>query len=210
MVWNTGCRMVGNGLNVGINIQDYEDPHFALTVPSLGSADFNDVIFPWCSNSGEIANKAFAVTNIIAGTRIPFLYLFQDYTNNRIAYSVQVAGQDLWATRMFIGAGVKTAQTQPPLPSVDIFIMDNTVFGLPATTNNAVFQQVFDDAIAVITAGGAIAQAIGQISAAAGAWAAVPAAPAAAAAALSSTPTKTPPHPSTPTKTPPHRRPRPR
>ena len=92
----------------------------------------------------------------------------------------------------YIGAGIQTAQTQIPLPSIDLFIMANTVFGLPATTNNAVFQQVFNDAIAVVAAGGAIVQAVGQISAAAGAWAAVPAAPAAAAAGLTSTPTRTP------------------
>src|SRR5262249_33564320 len=106
-MWNTGCRMIGNGLTVPINIVDGEDLHFAITVPHGGAADFNDVIFPWCKNGKEIREKAFRVSNVLTGASMPFMYLFQDYQINMIGFTLfSDDDSDLWGLGKTIDDGV--------------------------------------------------------------------------------------------------------
>ena len=64
-----GGEHVEHGMSNGGKRIKRRDQHRRLRGSSLraysargGSADFNDVIFPWCSNGGEIMNKGFAVT----------------------------------------------------------------------------------------------------------------------------------------------------
>ena len=190
-MWNTGCRMIGNGLTVPINIVDGEDLHFAITVPPGGAADFNDVIFPWCKNGKEIREKAFRVSNVLTGASMPFMYLFQDYQINMIGFTLfSDDDSDLWGLGKTIDDGVMSTNHLGPMPSIDIFVMPNKVFGLPATTNNMVFLQVLGYAIGILGAAGSIAQA----AAAAGGGSGAAGSAAAGASALTSDPTRVPSH----------------
>jgi hypothetical protein len=165
-MWNTGCRMIGNGLRNGINILDGENQGYAVTVPSAGAVDFNNVIFPWCNNGDEVTHKAFRVSDVVAGTTKPFMYLFQEYTTNKICWSFS---DTPWDKRMVINDGLQSAAEQVPLSSIDIYILADRVWGTPATNNNTVFLQVLNEAIAIVGTAGQIAQAAAGIVAAAAA-----------------------------------------
>jgi hypothetical protein len=200
--------MVGNGLAFGINIVDGEDEHYAITVPAGGAVDFNDTIFPWCSAGSEVRTKGFRVSNILAGTSSPFMFLYQVFQNDSIAFSLSSAmwngqtGEEpgdnaLWNNQMFLNDGVMSNNIQKRLPSIDILILPDRVVGLPSTTNNQTFLQVLNYAIGITSALGSIAQAAGTIAQAAGgagAAAGAAGAPAAAASALTSTSTTRTPH----------------
>jgi hypothetical protein len=164
MLWNTGCNNIGNGLKFGINILDGEDQKLAITVPALQSADWRSTIFPWCVNAQEVKSKAFRVANIELGTTRPFLYLFQDYRTHRICWSL-VKHANPWDSRTGINDGQDSPNPQVPLSAIDIFIMADKVWGLPAQSENQVFQTVFDRVVALASAVGSIAQAGGAAAA---------------------------------------------
>jgi hypothetical protein len=152
--------MVGNGLAFGINIVDGENEHYAITVPAGGAVDFNDTIFPWCNDGAEVRSKAFRVSNILAGTLSPIMFLYQVYENDNIAFSrFSPADNALWNNMMFINDGVMSNNTQKPLPSIDILILPTRVVGLPSTTDNQTFLQVLNYAISITSALGSVAQA---------------------------------------------------
>jgi hypothetical protein len=166
-MWNTGCRMIGNALDFGINILDGENPGLAITIASKASADFNSVIFPWCNNSEEVMAKAFRVSNINLGSTNPFLFLFQEYKTKKICWSL--ASEGPWDKRMVINDGMVSASEQVPMSNIDIFIQADRVWGLPASNNNQVFQQVLGTVSQIAGAVGTIAQAGAGIAAAAAA-----------------------------------------
>jgi hypothetical protein len=155
-MWNTGCNNIGNGLEVGINILDGENQGLAITVPPKGAADWRSVIFPWCATSEEVKRKAFRVANINSGK--VFLYLFQNYHTDKVCWSVDL--DNPWESRMVVTNGMESNDEQQPLSAVDIFIMPEKVWALAAESENQVFQTVFNDAMAVASTGGTIAQAI--------------------------------------------------
>ena len=156
-MWNTGCKFVGNTLTIDINILDGENNHFAITVPAKQSVSFDDVIFPWCNSRSEVENKAFRVSSIETGE--VFMYLFQSYQDNKICWSLPSA-EDPWGGRHVIRNGSASNDEQSPLPAIDVYIMPDFVFGLPAMSPPA-----FDDYFgAVIKAVGATAALVGGIA----------------------------------------------
>jgi len=166
MVWNTGCNQVGNALGVGINIQDGENKGYATTATAKGSTNFNSVIFPWCDNEDEVSGKngkAFQVSNIDTGK--VFLYLFQEYKTNKICWS-PINTPNLWVARRVIKNGRISNDEQVPQSALDIFIMPDGVWGLPATPPNQ-FDKIFQDVTAGLTTAATIAGVIATAAAAA-------------------------------------------
>lgn len=161
-MFNTGCNAIGNALPCGINIVDGENPSLAITVPSRGSADWRSVIFPWCDYEDEVRRKAFQVVNIDSGRL--FMYLFQEYRTDRICWSLATHGNP-WNDRQVIRNGLHSNDQQTRHPALDIFVMGDRVWGLPATSENQVFSSVFAQVLAVGNAAGSIAQAAAAVAA---------------------------------------------
>jgi hypothetical protein len=155
-VWNTGCNNIGNALPAGVNILDGEDQHLAITVPQEGTADWKSVIFPWCSSTPEAQKKAFRVANIDTGK--VFMYLFQNYNTNQVCWSIDMTHP--WEFKTVVKNGMNSNDDQQPLSALDIFIMPDKIWALAAESENQTFQTVFNDAVAVAAAGGAIAGAL--------------------------------------------------
>jgi len=161
-MWNTGCNNIGNALDLGVSLLDGENQSLAITVPSKGSANWQSVIFPWCDNEWEVRNKAFRVSNIDSG-RV-FLYLFQEYRTDRICWSVATGGNP-WDSRHVIRNGLHSNAEQVPFSALDIFIMGDRVWGLPASSQNQVFAGLFAQVLAVGNTVGAIAAAVAAVAA---------------------------------------------
>jgi hypothetical protein len=161
--WNTGCNNIGNALNCGINIVDGENQSLAITVPSKGSANWQSVIFPWCNSKEEVFEKAFHVHDIDNGRL--FMFLFQEYETSKICWSL-VLDTDPWSDRRVINDGLNSHNEQRPSSALDIFIMADKVWGLPATSENQVFNNVFGQVLAIGNTVGAIASAVAAIASA--------------------------------------------
>jgi len=146
-MWNTGLNSIGNSLEDGINILDLEDHHYAITVGSNQTADFKSVIFPWCSNIGEVKGKAFAVSSLRTGA--VFMYLFQDYKTNHVCWSVDI--DDPWGHRVEMSNGANSVNPQQPLPDVDIVILPDKVWALPSEDESPTFNTIFSDTVAALT-----------------------------------------------------------
>lgn len=141
-MWNTGCNNIVNALETTFNIVNGEDQGLAITVPKGGIANWQSVVFPWCSNHKEVASKAFRVRNM-EGT--DFLYLFQEYSTNRICWSLG-ANRDLFLESKYLRRGAEAAEAPPlePFSAIDIYILPDFVFGFAAESENRVVRQVLD------------------------------------------------------------------
>ncbi|HVV82290.1 MAG TPA: hypothetical protein VHE35_04395 [Kofleriaceae bacterium] len=160
-MWNTGCKNIANGLGRAINVLDGEDNHWAVTVGSAGGVPFDDVIFPWCNNSNEIASKACRVSATDSGK--VFMYVFQDYGVNQLCWSLS-GGGDLWTNRRQVTNGRHSNHAQSPLPEVDLYIAGDRVFAVPATSPDN-FKKYYADILEIVSAVGEIAAAIAAVAA---------------------------------------------
>lgn len=152
-MWNTGCSNIANTLPVGVNILDAENQHLAVSAQAGGTADFRGVIFPWCVSTHEVHVKAFRCANMNTGN--VFMYLFQDYGNNRVYWSVNTA--DPWGNKAVVTNGLLSNDPQEPLSDVDIVIMPDKVTAFAATAP--------DQFAAIATEASQIAQGLGAVGA---------------------------------------------
>ena len=147
MVWNTGCRVIANGLDFPINIVDLEDDHFALSIPSREVKDFNSVIFPWCNSRWEVEHKAFRVSSMVTGK--VGLYLFQEFATNKICWS---PSDKPWDVKKVLRNGSQSGDELEPRSNIDVYILPDRVWGVPAQNNNNVAKQVLDESLNIIGA----------------------------------------------------------
>lgn len=155
-MWNTGCNTISNMLPTGINVLDGENQRLAITVGKGGYADWKSVIFPWCVSNSEVHEKAFRFANVKTGGI--FMYMFQDYWTNNVCWSLDVDYP--WDQKRVVSNGLESSDSQQPLSALDIYVMPDRVCGLAAQDENDLFIKVFEEAVAVAAAAGAIASAI--------------------------------------------------
>lgn len=159
-MWNTGCNRVANALQDGLSILDNENHHLAISVASKSSADWKSTIFPWCSSNTEVKSKAFVASSTSTGKA--GLYLFQNYNTNAIYWSVDL--NNPWDNKQPVTKGYDTWDAREPESDLDIFILPDRVFGVPAEDENQTFTVVFNDvksALGVaIAIGGIVATAL--------------------------------------------------
>jgi hypothetical protein len=157
MVWNTRNRTIANWLEMPLGVQDGEDPGIAITVPSKGKSDFLiDVAMPWCNSHDEIKKKAYQVRNLQTGKL--FLYLFQNYQTDSISWSLADSG-NLWTSQNSIRNGSLSNDALTPQEKLDLYILPDKVFGVPASTLPTDFDTITKIIGTVVATAGAIAAA---------------------------------------------------
>jgi hypothetical protein len=111
-MWNTGCNVVTNNLNIPLHIIDQEDQRQQLHVEPGSAHSFGGIIFPWCDNLVEVQNKAF----YFYWTDQELLFwMFQNFRDNRVYY--------LSASQALAGdwKNIRPAGT-PPSSYVDVIV----------------------------------------------------------------------------------------
>jgi hypothetical protein len=119
-MWNTGCAFIENRSGNDMCVFDQEADQTVVWPVDLPRDHlpvyWNETIFPWCINSGEVYGKAFRFYNAklpktLQGRdalrqRTPAFYMFQYYRDDQIYYlRPQSDGSFNWTDRVYCGEG---------------------------------------------------------------------------------------------------------
>jgi hypothetical protein len=102
-MWNTGLWLVTNKSDRNIRIIDGENVGYQWYVLSGRQVWCWGVIFPWCSNSEEIASKAFRVKYEDSSGWRGLCYMYQRFQDDRIYWSPWNGGCPSMANNNFFG-----------------------------------------------------------------------------------------------------------
>lgn len=83
-MWNTGTKIVANGLHHAIKLLDLEDKSRSIVVPPRSARMWDDTIVPWCDNDDEARRKPFSISNVETGEVL--LVIFQKYADNTVRF----------------------------------------------------------------------------------------------------------------------------
>jgi hypothetical protein len=149
-MWNTGARIVANGLAHRIHIVDLEDTSRTIDVPAREARLWDGTIYPWCSSDMEVLQRAFKVTNADTGQIV--YYLYQHYDSDRLCYYKHPLVNNLipsaYGQRLSVSDSVQGGAELPPQSNVDIFIMKSHVWGMSAGNDVGAAQYLLDQALA--------------------------------------------------------------
>lgn len=151
-MWNTGARIMANGLDLEIEVIDWEDPRRRIVVPSRTVKMWDGTIFPWCDNDQEANDKALKVFVDNGHVRYAEYFLFQVYSTDRLAYYKNpypnAVTSPAYSERLGVVTDCQGGVERTKQSNVDIFIMKSHVWAVPAGNNEAAAQQMLDTCLA--------------------------------------------------------------
>lgn len=87
-MWNTGCNVIYNRTPKRLlYIVDGEAPNRTLLIPPADEASFAGQFVPWADRDSEVTTKAFRVQYYSENKLKGWIYIFQDYSTNRVCWA---------------------------------------------------------------------------------------------------------------------------
>ena len=151
MTWNTGARIIANGLDHPIRIVDMENDGRFIIVPARAARMWDGTIYPWCNSNDEVSRKSFKVTNM--DTNQTDYYLFQQYNADVLCYYKHPAANNLlflpaYDERLAVSDSAPGGGQLGPVSNADIFIMKTHVWGMNASNDVGGAHYLLDRALA--------------------------------------------------------------